>query len=195
MDKINIDEIRGEYRETNGLYVGGGNDTIKSIKMVAEKINEIIEAQENPELLAEPKVSAKNWRAEEGGMYWYVNHFGEIYGEGDEQHEGDSVDTHRYNTLNYFKTEKQAEAYKEYRLAIATVSRAIWDANGEWEVDWSDGLPVEIYFDTESEEWMAEDLINWCALMALPYCKNKEIALQIIKDYEPELEIIRNYKR
>lgn len=48
MDNIDISKIRGHWQETefkDGILIGtsGGDDTIKSIKMVAEKINEIID--------------------------------------------------------------------------------------------------------------------------------------------------------
>ena len=43
MTQIDIDKIRGEWQfnDNNGT-MAGGNDTIQSIKMVAEKVNEII---------------------------------------------------------------------------------------------------------------------------------------------------------
>lgn len=44
---IDISKIRGEWQEytvtSDGVsHVSGGNDTIESIKMVAEKVNEIL---------------------------------------------------------------------------------------------------------------------------------------------------------
>lgn len=52
MKKIDIDKIRGEWREvvftTDGKSViTGGDDTIESIKMVAEKVNRIIGSANN----------------------------------------------------------------------------------------------------------------------------------------------------
>ena len=45
MEKIDINQIRGEYIEDDweGKIIGGGDDTIDSIKLVAEKVNEIID--------------------------------------------------------------------------------------------------------------------------------------------------------
>lgn len=51
MNKIDLDKIRGEWieysdrnsRDGGQGHVAGGNDTIKSIKMVAEKVNEIVD--------------------------------------------------------------------------------------------------------------------------------------------------------
>lgn len=51
MEKIDINKIRGQYREEgyydgdpNKPFISGGDDTIESIKMVAEKVNELVEA-------------------------------------------------------------------------------------------------------------------------------------------------------
>lgn len=45
MDKLDIWKIRGLWMERDTLtgVVGGGDDTVKSIRMVAEKVNEIID--------------------------------------------------------------------------------------------------------------------------------------------------------
>ena len=56
----------------------------------------------------------KRWRAEKGEGYWYVNDCGAIKHYHDYR---DVVDNFRFTTGNYFKTEKEAEAYKEYLIA------------------------------------------------------------------------------
>ena len=45
MEKIDTNKIRGQWTETDelGRPIAGGNDTIQSIEMVAEKVNEIID--------------------------------------------------------------------------------------------------------------------------------------------------------
>lgn len=45
MEKIDLNKIRGQYidLDENGKACAGGNDTIPSIEMVAEKVNEIID--------------------------------------------------------------------------------------------------------------------------------------------------------
>lgn len=56
----------------------------------------------------------KRWRAEYGEGYWYVSDGGYICRGTEDRHD---VDDHRFLTGNYFKTRKEAEAYKEYLLA------------------------------------------------------------------------------
>lgn len=46
MKKINLDDIRGKWVEVDedtGHVCAGGDDTILSIKKVAEKVNEIVD--------------------------------------------------------------------------------------------------------------------------------------------------------
>ncbi len=47
IEKIDLNKIRGRWTEYSdekgGAYNSGGDDTIASIKLVAEKINEIID--------------------------------------------------------------------------------------------------------------------------------------------------------
>lgn len=45
MDKIDLTKIRAEWQtlSTDINTISGGDDTLKSIRMVAEKINEIID--------------------------------------------------------------------------------------------------------------------------------------------------------
>lgn len=49
--KIDISKIRGRWTETSDGYVAGGDDTISSIQMVADRVNELIAslAPEEPE--------------------------------------------------------------------------------------------------------------------------------------------------
>ncbi len=45
MEKIDINQIRGKWSECSidGKIASGGDDTLKSIQMVAEKVNELID--------------------------------------------------------------------------------------------------------------------------------------------------------
>ena len=200
MRRINMKTIKVKIE--NPAY----NDYVQEADVPVEELRRVI--KENPEILPgateylqlmedtgfnalykalEPKVSAKNWRAKKSEEYWFIT------GSGDVTHQvinNSDKCTRRedwnYNSLNYFSSKKQAEAYKEYQLAIGTVSRAIWDANGETE----DGYWVAIYCDLK--EGFIPSLgcsnINWFIL--LPRIKDEETANQIIKDYKQELEII-----
>lgn len=44
IEKINLNKIRGPWQENSALGSCGGDDTITSIRLVAEKVNEIIDS-------------------------------------------------------------------------------------------------------------------------------------------------------
>lgn len=47
MEKIDINKIRGNWVELSVDNMSGGDDTVESIQMVAEKVNEIIDKLNN----------------------------------------------------------------------------------------------------------------------------------------------------
>ncbi len=96
----------------------------------------------------------------------------------------------------YFKTKKEAEAHKEYLLAVGKVTRAIWEANGDWRPKWNYiyGEKRFIHWDYEGER-CGVSAFAWSSPLIIPYIKDRETAEQIIKDYEPELKTIFNYQR
>ena len=82
------------------------------------------------ELKANKPTEYKRWRAY-SDLYYYIRDCGDfdhIY----ECH--DRIDDYRYNTGNYFKTEKEAEQHKAYLLALQTIKD---DAEG-FVPDWED---------------------------------------------------------
>ncbi len=53
------------------------------------------------------------WRAGTHGKYWHLDSFGDVDSSIEEY---DRLDTCRFNSGNYFKTEAEAEAYRQYCL-------------------------------------------------------------------------------
>ena len=131
-------------------------------------------------------VKEVNWRAEKGGYYWIVNQFGVVCRMTENNL---PIDDYIYSTLNYFQTKEQAEAYKEYLLALGKVTRRIWELNEEEE---EEGFKYFIGYTGEySTTWCHE---NYDGLFKIPYMASKEIAEKIISELTPELDVIRNYK-
>ena len=56
----------------------------------------------------------KRWRGKHNERYWCVDGRGGVYCSTEDGH---SVDDYRFDTGSYFKTEEEAEAYKEYIIA------------------------------------------------------------------------------
>jgi hypothetical protein len=83
------------------------------------------------ELKANKPTEYKRWRSENDGVYYYMDDCGKC----DSAYEGyGSIDDYRYNTGNYFKTEKEAEQHKAYLLALQIIKD---DAEG-FVPDWKD---------------------------------------------------------
>lgn len=129
-----------------------------------------------------------------GEKYYYIDSYGEIWGERDTNR---YQDTYRYNTGNYFTTREQAEAKKEYDLAVGTVTRAITEANEGWEPNWENDNTekCEIYYAHDGGNWAVMHYTTCQSNLVYPHCKTKGIANTIIENYTKELNIIRNYKR
>ena len=88
------------------------------------------------ELKANKPTEYKRWRSENDGVYYYMDDCGKC----DSAYEGyGSIDDYRYNTGNYFKTEKEAEQHKAYLLALQTIKD---DAEG-WIPDWEDSYETK----------------------------------------------------
>lgn len=102
-------------------------------------------------------------------------------------------DNNRWYLGNYFHTEKEAEKYRDYLKAVATVKMAILKANGDWVADWNDEDQEKygiLYYGKKFMSWTSG---GYKELQVIPYCASEEVAKQIIKDFEKELEIIRDY--
>lgn len=83
------------------------------------------------ELKANKPTEYKGWRAY-GDSYYYIEDCGD-FNYFNYRYEGrDRIDDYRYNTGNYFKTEKEAEQHKAYLLALQIIKD---DAEG-WIPDW-----------------------------------------------------------
>ena len=91
---------------------------------------------------------------------------------------------------------KKHGAYSDYLLAVGKVTRAIWEANGDWRPKWNYiyGEKRFIHWDYEGER-CGVSAFAWSSPLIIPYIKDRETAEQIIKDYEPELKTIFNYQR
>jgi len=67
------------------------------------------------DLQAELERVGKRFRAERDGKYWHVDGWGDIIHTTEDFH---YADDYRYNTGNYFRTQAEAEAYKQALLTV-----------------------------------------------------------------------------
>ena len=124
----------------------------------------------------------KRWRAKENGGHYFVDDWGDVDYNYDA---GFPPSTFRYNIGNYFKTEEEAEAYKEYLLAKQVL---LDDAKGgKWAKDGSN--------------WHASyDVIRWVSYWSYNYnpgqiyFKDEESLAKSLKEHKDQWEIVRKYE-
>lgn len=124
----------------------------------------------------------KRWRAKENGGHYFVDDWGGVDYNYDA---GFPPSTFRYNIGNYFKTEEEAEAYKEYLLAKQVL---LDDAKGgKWAKDGSN--------------WHASyDVIRWVSYWSYNYnpgqiyFKDEESLEKSLEEHKDQWEIVRGYE-
>ena len=124
----------------------------------------------------------KRWRAKENGGHYFVDDWGDVDYNYDA---GFPPSTFRYNIGNYFKTEEEAEAYKEYLLAKQVL---LDDAKGgKWAKDGSN--------------WHASyDGIRWVSYWSYNYnpgqiyFKDEESLEKSLEEHKDQWEIVRKYE-
>ena len=124
----------------------------------------------------------KRWRAKENGGHYFVDDWGDVDYNYDA---GFPPSTFRYNIGNYFKTEEEAEAYKEYLLAKQVL---LDDAKGgKWAKDGSN--------------WHASyNVIRWVSYWSYNYnpgqiyFKDEESLEKSLEEHKDQWEIVRKYE-
>ena len=84
----------------------------------------------------------KRWRANQGEYYWYVDYIGDIFNNYETYTE---LDNFRYSTGNYFRTEKEAEEYKENLITKQKLKDLALRLNEVIEINWKDPNRLKIF--------------------------------------------------
>lgn len=124
----------------------------------------------------------KRWRAERGGAYYYIYNSGQIDFSCDY---GDMKSDYLYKIGNYFKTEEEVKAYKEYLIARQVL---LDDAEG------GKFMPsVKNYYTYyEFEAWNFSH-INYYE-SGLIYFRDEESVRKSLEQHEEQWEIVRKYE-
>lgn len=164
--------VRGaEEAEEGQILVAYASSTLEKFPNILTDWFEKIEESKN-----------KRWRAKENGGHYFVDDWGDVDYNYDA---GFPPSTFRYNIGNYFKTEEEAEAYKEYLLAKQVL---LDDAKGgKWAKDGSN--------------WHASyDVIRWVSYWSYNYnpgqiyFKDEESLEKSLEEHKDQWEIVRKYE-
>lgn len=146
--------------------------------------------EKNPEILKNwfeevEESENKRWRAKESKDYWFINDFGEI--ECDNEYGLDSNDN-LYAMGNYFKAEKEAEAYREYLIARQAL---LDDAKGgkfiEGDKNW------HAFYNIIDKTYVGMSDISYY-LSGVIYFKDEESISKSLKDHKEQWKIVRKYE-
>ncbi len=137
-----------------------------------------------------PEVVINYWQPEEANRYYYVNYLGLV---------GSASYAKNYHKdkLRYriFKTQKEAEKYAEYIKAEETLRRVIAEANEGWLPDWSndDSLKCKILYRCDLDRLSIDSCSVSKLISNFMYIKSKELAEQLMKEYEAEFKTYLSY--
>lgn len=126
----------------------------------------------------------KRWRAEYNEKYWCNDGNGGIYSSTEDGHKADS---YRFLTGNYFKTEEEAEVYKEYLIAHQVL---LDDAKGG-------------KFSYDEDNWCAcysKTFHKWVSITGNTYYpgtiyfKTREALEESLKNHNNQWTVVRKYE-
>lgn len=124
----------------------------------------------------------KRWRAKKiEDDYYYIDSFGYIY---EEIEENEKRDDFRYKTRNYFKTKEQAQEHLENINTYYDLMDLAEELNNGEIIDWNnlEQNKYSIYYDIKDKEFFSADTIMFIDLGQI-YCLNEDflnIALEKI---------------
>ena len=145
--------------------------------------------EKNPEILKEwfevAPEEYKRWRAGNNGKYWYLDGYGSV----DYCYEdiGDEEDN-SYDIGNYFRTEEEAEVYKEYLIARQVL---LDDAEGGKWIE--DSKNWHAFYDTPSETYAIASGMSYYFPGVVCF-KNGGSLYKSLKEHEEQWEIVRKYE-
>ena len=136
----------------------------------------------------------KRWRARRNNRYFYVDK----YGKADDTLEiNDREDDFRYKTRNYFKTEEEAEEYKEVMNTYYDLMDLAEELNKGSKIDWNDNQQCKytIYYDFE-DNFLNRNNAYVCKEFGQIYCLDGDFVEKAIEKIgEDRLKKLFTYER
>ena len=165
----------------------------KQISDLQSKLDKL-ENESKKEKKQENKKGIKRWRAEINDTYFYINDAGYV----DVSHENnDSFDKYRFKTRNYFKTEEEAEEYKEVMNIYYDLMNLAEELNKGRKIDWNDKGQYKnsLYYDHDSDSLEQESIYGYKELGQI-YCLDEDFLKKAIKKIgEDKLKKLFTYER
>ena len=136
-------------------------------------------------LLSKPDPTINYWQPKSGDSYFYIDQHNDVK---------NTFCTPSYTETRYrvFKTETEAQKYADYIKAEETLRKAIAEANEGWLPDWNTSEnKFHIYISIDQlcvdHNYKIKRLPNFM------YIKSRELAQNLIRDYEQEFITYLSY--
>ena len=135
------------------------------------------------EIIPAPSIRS---RVAYGCIYYYVNSYGIVSRSHDYRNKDDD---YLYGIGNYFKTEAEAEAYKEYLIA----RQALLDdaEGGKWK---KHGSNYCAYYEYDEDDWGYDDTLKGMQVIGIIYFQNPDDIEESLEEHKEQWEAVRKYE-
>lgn len=136
-------------------------------------------------LLSQPEPTINYWQPSKNDRYFYIHPTNQVH----------TATNHYEEDTKYrvFQTEAEAQKYADYIKAEETLRKAIAEANEGWLPDWNSFNESKFIVALTYGIIYIRDFRTEKYLLNFMYIKSRELAQQLIKDYEQEFITYLSY--
>lgn len=151
-------------------------DNLEDLKKQISELQSKVAKIENE---SKEEKKGKRWRARINDTYFFVDDSGDV----DSCHESNfDEDNYSYKTRNYFKTEEEAEEYKEVMNTYYDLIDLAEELNNGEKIDWNDNQQCKytIYYSFKCDT-LDEGIAYVCKEFGQIYCLDGDFLEKAIK--------------
>jgi len=151
-------------------------DNLEELKKQISELQSKVAKLENE---SKEEKKGKRWRAKVNDTYFYVDDSGDVYS----CHESNfDEDNYSYKTRNYFKTEEEAEEYKEVMNTYYDLMDLAEELNNGEKIDWNDNQQCKytIYYSFKCDT-LDEGIAYVCKEFGQIYCLDEDFLKKAIE--------------
>lgn len=132
----NLEEFKNQITNELNKQIEKTNNELKNLaNKLANEFEKQIEKMKN-------KDENKRWRAEIGNKYFCVDDYGDVVFR---LENNDMADNYRYKTRNYFRTEEEAEEFKEIINTYYDLMDLAEELNNGEKINWKNKEQPKFY--------------------------------------------------
>ena len=164
------------------------DEVLKQLAELKQKAEQL-EKEVNTNKIEIVRINAR-WQPILGQYYFYLDDFGGVQRV---KWEYDDIDFHRYNIGNCFKTEQEAEDYKENLLTKQELKDLALGLNVDAKIDWSNTLQHKYQISLDKDDTLYQSFLNSSPALGQVYCLDQNF-LEIAKKRIGKKKLIKLIK-